>query len=212
MAERPHKPVTMPPWRVEASEDIDEAIWRSHPERKAALARDTAQLIVGRSRDDSLPADSAKRIRDFIEGGGLDDVALLWRDAPATSLAGALWRLYRVREGILAAPEEVARLVSLGHASLDTIDPIMVGLDDPVTPDGVTGLIDRVFFGGLEGDLATALIRAGALAKVIARGLLDLPETENDTAHHLATSSLAWGVVGAELAEAGALEALSQLS
>lgn len=212
MVERPHKPVTMPPWRLEASEDIDEAIWRSHPERKAALARDTAHLVVGRHLDKSLPPESAARIREFIEEGGLEDVAVLWADSPASSLAGALWRLYRVREGILAAPREVARLVSLGHASLDTIDPILVGLDDPVSPERVTGLIDQVFFGGLEGDLATALLRAGALAKVIAQGLLDIPAGDGNDSHGLATSSLAWGVVGAELIEAGAIESRSELT
>lgn len=186
-------------------------MWRSHPETKAALARDTALLIAGRTGDDSLPPDTAKRIRDFINDGGLDDVARLWADSAPLTLPGALWRLYRVREGILAQPDEVARLVGIGSETLDTIDPVLVGLSDPITADGVTDLIDRVFFGGLEGDLSQALMRAGALAKVVARGLLDVPHDERES-FSLAKTSLAWGVVGDELISAGTLEGRSGLA
>lgn len=206
MTKRPHKPVTMPPWRVEASEDIEEAIWRSHPERKAVLARDTAALIAGRAPGRTTPPDVAQRIREFVAEGGLDDVAPLWSDSPAVSLPGALWRLYRVRDQIVKQPDDVARLVSLGHSSLDTIDPILAGLEDPVTPDRVLTLIDTVFFGALDGDLAGALSRAGAFAKLVAQGLLDLPHDQAES-FPLAQSSLAWGVVGQELVEAGHAEA-----
>lgn len=201
----------MPPWRVEASEDIDEAIWRSHPETKARLARDTALLVAGRSGDDNLPPDTAARIRQFINDGGLDDVAGLWAESGPLTLAGALWRLYRVREGILAQPADIARLVSLGYDTLDTIDPVVVGLGEPITPDSVADLIDRVFFGGLEGDLSDALTRAGALAKVVAQGLLEVPHDDLE-AFSLAKTSLAWGVVANELIAAGQAESRGGLT
>ncbi len=169
MTKRPHKPVTMPPWRVEASEDSDDAMWRSHPERKAELAKDTALLIIGRVSDVPLPEDMAARIREFVDEGGLDDLAHVWADSPPGSLPGALWRLYRVREQILAQPDDVARLVSRGLATLDTIDPIIAGLDTPITTSSVLTLIDTVFFGAFEGDVADALSRVGALSVLMTK-------------------------------------------
>lgn len=202
MSKRPHKPVTMSPWQVEWSEDIDEAVWRSHPERKAGLARDTALLILGRTTDTPLPANMTARVKTFISEGGLDDIAHLWADAEPISLAGALWRLYRVREQIKKQPEDVARLVTIGHDALDTIDPVVAGLRDPITPESVVALIDSVFFGAFDGELAEALTRVGALAKLVARGLLDLPHDQAE-AFDLAKSSLAWGVIADELMAAG---------
>jgi len=211
MTNRPHKPVTMPPWRVEASEDIDEAIWRSHPEHRAGLARDTAHLIVGRVTGVELPGDTASRIRQFVLDGGLDDVAQLWGDSPANSLPGALWRLYRVRDQIAKQPADIARLLALGHEGLDTIDPIVAGLEDPVTADGVLALADTVFFGALEGNLQGALARAGALAKLVAAGLLAVPHDQEES-FSLARASLAWGVVAEELIHACQVEGSASLS
>lgn len=201
----------MPPWQVEWSEDIDEAIWRSHPERKAGLARDTALLILGRSTDTPLPDDMYTRVRAFIDEGGLDDVAHLWAEAEPVSLPGALWRLYRVRDQILKQPEDIAHLVSLGHDSLDTIDPVVAGLRDPITPEGILTLIESVFFGAFDGELTEALTRVGALAKLVAKGLLDLPHEHSDS-FDLAKSSLAWGVVADELMSAGDVERRHGLS
>jgi hypothetical protein len=211
MSKRPHKPVTMSPWKVEWSEDLDEAVWRSHPERKAGIARDTALLVLGRATDTPLPSDMATRVRAFIEDGGLDDVAHIWADSQAVSLPGALWRLYRVRDQIQKQPEDVARLVAIGHDSLDTIDPVVAGLHDPITPDTVVALIDSVFFGAFEGELAQALTRVGALAKLVAQGLLDLPHDQSES-FGLAKSSLAWGVIADELMVAGDVERRHGLS
>ena len=201
----------MPPWQVEWSEDVDEAVWRSHPERKAGLARDTALLILGRTTDTPLPDDMTARVTTFIADGGLDDVAHLWADASAISVAGALWRLYRVRDQIRKQPEDIARLVTIGHDALDTIDPVVAGLHDPITADGVVTLIDSVFFGAFEGELAEALTRVGALARLVARGLLDLPHDQSES-FDLAKSSLAWGVVADELMAAGDQERRHGLS
>jgi hypothetical protein len=195
----------MPPWQVEWSEDIDEAVWRSHPERRAVLARDTAQLILGRTTGTPLPADLSARVKSFISQGGLDDIAHLWSDAEAVSLAGALWRLYRVRDQIGKQPEDIARLVAIGHDSLDTIDPVVAGLHDPITSEGVVALIDSVFLGAFDGELAEALTRVGALAKLVARGLLDISHDQSES-FPLAKSSLAWGVIADELIAAGERE------
>lgn len=201
----------MSPWQVEWSEDIDEAIWRSHPERKAGIARDTALLILGRSTDTPLPADMTARVKSFIEEGGLDDVAHLWAESEPVSVPGALFRLYRVRDQIQKQPEDIARLVAIGQDALDTIDPVVAGLRDPITPESVVALIDSVFFGAFDGELAVALTRVGALAKLVARGLLDVPHDQEES-FELAKSSLAWGVIADELMSAGDVERRHGLS
>lgn len=209
MTARPHKPVTMPPWRVEISEDSEEAIWRSHPEKRAGLARDTALILLGRAEDVTFPDDMAHRVRAFVDEGGLDDLAELWADSPALSLPGALWRLYRVRDQIVKQPDDVAALLSRGQQSLNTIDPVVAGLDDPVSAGNVVELIDSVFFGALEGELSWALIRVAALAKLITHGLATLPD--GDDTGLLTRTSLAWGVIAQELMDAAALERRSGL-
>lgn len=211
MQERPHKPVTMPGWKLEAIDDADEGPWTSHPQAKAQLAHDTARLLVGRQGGVTLPPDAVKRLDRYLADGGLDDLAILWAESEPVTLPGALWRLYRLREQLLAHPEELARLISLGHDHLDTIDPILVGMAEPVTPDSVLGLADDVFSGAMGGSLPDALERAGALAKVVARGLLIHPHERNDS-YPLARTSLAWEVVGAELLEAARLDRRGVLS
>ncbi len=195
----------MPSWRVEVSEDIEEAIWRSHPEKRAGIARDTALLLLGRADNVTFPEDMAARIRTFVDEGGLDDLAQVWSDSPPLSLPGALWRLYRVRDQIVKQPDDVAGLISRGKQSLNTIDPVVAGLDDPITAEGVLGVIDSVFFGALEGELSWALTRVAALAKLVAHGLATLPDSDEDTVG-VTKTSLAWGVIAGELEEAGALE------
>lgn len=201
----------MSPWQVEWSEDIDEAVWRSHPERKAGIARDTALLILGRSTDTPLPADMTARVKSFIEEGGLDDVAHLWAESEPVSVPGALFRLYRVRDQIQKQPEDIARLVAIGQDALDTIDPVVAGLRDPITPESVVALIDSVFLGAFDGELAVALTRVGALAKLVAKGLLDVPHDQEES-FELAKSSLAWGVIADELMSAGDVERRHGLS
>lgn len=209
--ERPHKPVTMPGWKLEAVEETDEGPWTSHPQAKAQLAHDTARLLVGRQGGVTLPGDVVQRLDRYLAEGGLDDLAILWAESEPTSLPGALWRLYRVREQLLAHPNELARLISFGYDHLDTIDPILVGIAEPVTRDSVLALAADVFSGAMGATLPDALERAGALAKVVARGLL-LHPYEGEDSYPLARTSLAWEVVGAELLEAARLDRRSGLS
>jgi hypothetical protein len=201
----------MPGWKLEAIDDPDEGPWTSHPQAKAQLAHDTARLLVGRQGGVTLPQDVIHRLDRYLADGGLDDLAALWAESGPTSLPGALWRLYRVREQLLARPDELARLISLGHDHLDTIDPILAGMAEPVTRDSVVALADDVFSGAMGTTLPDALERAGALAKVVARGLLIHPH-EGDESYPLARTSLAWEVVGAELLEAARLDRRGGLS
>ena len=197
VSERHHKPVKMSPWRLEASESEEDAMWRLHPERQRLIASDTATLLVRSASADD--AELVKRLTDFVDSEGLDTLAELWSHSEAGSLPRALWRLFQVRERIVQSPEDVGRLVQLGLDSLDTIDPVVLAAEQPVTADSIRHIIDQILSGGFSGSLADALERASALARLVAQGLLHAgPESDGD--HSVALSSLAWSDVASELA------------
>ena len=196
MSDRHHKPVRMSPWRLEASESEEDAIWRLHPERRLAVAHDTAGLLV-RHEDES--GDRLHRLNAFVDQEGLDTLAELWSAAEPVSLPGALWRLYRIREQVQNRPDVIGDLVQRGLHSLDTIDPVVVGAEEPVTARGVSDIIDEILQGSFSGSLAEALERASALARVVAAGLLHWPEENDGREHEVALRSLSWEVVADEL-------------
>lgn len=196
MSNRHHKPVSMSPWRLEASESEEEAMWRLHPERRRMIASDTASLLV---RSAGLgDSDVLERLKHFVDSEGLDTLAELWSQSEAGSLPRALWRLFQIRERIVQSPTDVSYLVQRGLDSMDTIDPIVVAAEQPVTPGSVKDIIDQILDGGFSGSLDDALERAASLARLVAEGLLnESPESGHD--HDAALRSLAWSDVAAEL-------------
>jgi hypothetical protein len=210
MPDRPHKPVSMAPWRLEASESEEDAIWRLHPERRLAIAHDTAQLLV-RGIDGGNSSDTLERLNTFVDREGVDTLAELWAGADPVSLPGALWRLFRIREQVRVREDVIGEVVQRGLDALDTIDPVVVGAQEPVTAAGVGEIINQVLRGGFSGDLAPALERASALARVIAAGLLHWPAADDDQEHDVALRSLSWGVVATELADCAKREKNGQL-
>jgi hypothetical protein len=187
----------MSSWRLEASENEDDAVWRLHPERQRLVASDTASLLVRGTG--SHDAEVLKRLRTFVDTEGLDTLAELWSHAEAGSLPRALWRLFQVRERVVHCPDDVGHLVQRGLESLDTIDPIVLGTQQPVTAQSVRELIEQILSGSFAGSLADALERAASLARLVAAGLLALgPHDAED--HGVTLSSLAWSDVAGELA------------
>lgn len=210
MTDRPHKPVSMAPWRLEASESEEDAMWRLHPERRLAIAHDTAQLLV-RGAEGGDSSDTLERLNTFVDREGVDTLAELWAGADPVSLPGALWRLFRIREQVRSRPDVIGEVVQRGLDALDTIDPVVVGAEEPVTAAGVGEIIDQVLRGGFSGNLAPALERASALARVIAAGLLHWPSADEHSEHEVALRSLSWGVVATELADCAKREKNGQL-
>ena len=198
MSDRHHKPVRMSPWRLEAAESEEDAIWRLHPERRLAIAHDTAQLLV---RGGARGEDTLERLNAFVDAEGLETLAELWSAADPVSLPGALWRLYLIREQVRTRPDVIGKVVERGIHSLETIDPVVVGAEEPVTAQGVASIIDEVLRGGFAGSLGEALERASSLARVIAAGLLHWPESDDTREHDVALRSLSWDVVADELAD-----------
>lgn len=197
MSERPHKPVRMSPWRLEAAESEEDALWRLHPERQMAIAHDTAVTLV-REGDEASRREKLSRLLAFVQDDGLDTLAELWSQSDPGSLPRALWRLFQIGEQLRAHPEQMAALVQRGIDQLHTIDPYVVGAEVPVTAEGVSHIIDEILSGTFTGDLADALRRAASLARVVSSGLLHWPDSEAD--HDLAVSSLAWGDIADDLA------------
>ncbi len=204
MSDRPHKPVSMPSWRLEASESDEEAMWRLHPERQLAIAHDTAALLIrGRGQSQSEKLD---RVKTFVDVEGIDILAELWAEAAPISLPRALFRLFQVREQINKHPEEVGRLINRGIETLHTIDPYVVGAQVPVTAETVRTLIDQILAGSFEDDVAQALERTASLSKLVSAGLLDWAENAEDGDHSHALRSLAWGDVAKELSDCAVRE------
>ena len=83
------------------------------PAVASELAHRTAQALVG-----GFPEpDGARGMEPITREGvvavvaahGVDVVAELWADSPATTLPGALWRLFLVREWLRRDPALIAR-------------------------------------------------------------------------------------------------------
>lgn len=199
----------MSPWRLEASESEDDAMWRLHPERRLQIAHDTATLLV-RGSAASDPA-TVSRLNEFVDSEGLETLAELWAGAEPVSLPGALWRLYQIRDQVTSRPDVMGDLVQRGLDHLHTIDPVVVGAPEPVTAQGVAEIIDEVLRGGFSGRLPEALQRASALARVIAAGLLHWPETDSQAEHEVALRSLSWDVVADQLGDCARREKTGNL-
>jgi len=209
MTERPHRPVSMTPWRLEASESEEDAMWRLHPERQFAIAHDSAALLV---REDSLDRESVlKRLNSFVDEEGLDVLAQLWALADEASLPRALWRLYQLRQAVAVSMEQVGHVIERGISSLNTIDPFVLGAEQPVTAESIVEIVDEILSGTFTGDLAHALERASALASVVGAGLLGDSESDSSEDHRSALQSLVWRDVAQELATAAQRERRGQL-
>jgi hypothetical protein len=203
MTERPHKPVSMPSWRIEASESEEDAAWRLYPERQLAIAHDTAAMLV---RTAESQPETLARLQRFVDQDGLETLAELWAHSDPVSLPRALFRLFQIRQRILADAEAIGRVVSLGIDSLHTIDPYVVGAGSPVTAEALAEIIDEILTGSFHGELAEALERAASLARLVSAGLLAHSDTSADHSHSETLSSLAWGDAAKELTDCAVRE------
>lgn len=209
MSNRPHRPVSMAPWRLEASESEEDAVWRLHPERQFSIAHDSASLLV---RHDSVDRkELLERLNSFVDEEGLEVLAELWASAEEGSLPRALWRLYQLRHAVSRAITSIGPLIDRGINALNTIDPVVLAAEQPVTPESLVTIVDEILKGTFSGELAHALERASALASVVGAGLLEQSECDLEGDHATALQSLAWSDVAKELSTAAQRERRGQL-
>lgn len=133
---------------------------------EAAHATATALVTAGRGTDD--PA-AAQRLVHLMDDVGIDTVAEMWSDRPARSLPGVLWRLYALREWVRRDPAGAVVDFRAGE-QLAEVSRVVAGAAEPPTPEALRELLDAILGGVFRGDLAVALERAGAFARVVATG------------------------------------------
>lgn len=147
---------------------MDQLAGGEDPTLRAELAHRTAATIVRRGRASDDP-DVVQRLVALVEDEGLETVAGMWADSPATSLPGALWRLYALRTWVRRDPRTAAERYRVGTGRAEVHD-VVAGVVSPPGPEEMCAVVDEVLSGVYTADLAVALERAAAFCRVLAVG------------------------------------------
>jgi hypothetical protein len=155
--------------------------------QEAAHAAASALVHGARSAQD---AEVTRRVVRLAQDEGLEVIADLWADAPADTLAGALWRLYVLRTWVQRQPVAVARQYGEGRRHAPVLE-VVAGVADPPGPGEVSAMVDAVLTGVAEGDFAVTLERAAAFCRILAVGRAHDADTplQEDTASALTLSA-----------------------
>ena len=138
------------------------------PAAAGEAAHATAYALVTARGGDSDRA-AADRLLAAMDELGIETIAQMWAGRPARTLPGALWRLYALREWVRRDPAG-ASLDFRGGAGRAEVARVVAGPAEPPTPEALRDLLDAILGGAFAGDLAVALERAGAFARVVATG------------------------------------------
>ncbi|MBD7979551.1 hypothetical protein [Oerskovia merdavium] len=148
--------------------DAEELPGEIDPALRDQIAHTTAAAIVHGARASEDPEVVDRLIR-LVETEGLDVVSGLWADSAPSTLPGALWRLYVLREWVRRDPETVTLRYRLG-VDAAPVHEVVAGVASPPGPQDVRELADAVLSGVFAGDLAVALERAAAFCRILATG------------------------------------------
>ncbi len=121
------------------------------------------------------------RFVELSEDVGIEALAELWRDSGPDTLPGTLWALYLLRTWVRRDGEETARLYQLGRARAEVSD-VVAGVAEPPGPQEVAGAADAILTSVFDGDLAVALERAAAFARVVSVGRLVAADDADEAA------------------------------
>ena len=174
-----HRPARLDP---EVAESIEGA---ADTASSSELAHRAAQALLGGR---SLPDDSHSSYDDgasddpgewITRPGVVAAVAELWADSPATTLPGALWRLFLVREWIRRDPALIARryatvvdLNGAGDTTLSRFEAARAEARPVPSPEDLRAALDRVLAGELDDVVALAPVLrvAAAFLRALAAG------------------------------------------
>lgn len=143
-----------------------------------------------------------QRVLTLAAREGLGDLATLWSSAPAATLPGALWRLYVLHTWSQRAGDEVARRYREGSRTVPGLR-YLSGLSEPPDVDEVRRTMDDILRGAFTGDLGMALVRAGAVATIVAHGTAHLADRADEDAEALTAQAGRLLSTGEELVAAG---------
>ena len=146
----------------------DELPGDADPALRSEVAHTTANAIVHQGRAAEDP-EVVRRLVRLVEAEGLDTVAGMWADSPPTTLPGALWRLYMLREWVRRDPRTISERYRMGVARAEVHDAV-AGVASPPGPTEVSQVVDAVLSGVFSADLAVALERAAAFCRVLSTG------------------------------------------
>lgn len=187
---------------LQPTADFDWIIGSDEPGAAHRIAQETSWALLNRVRSVADP-EIVDRVVALAAGEGIDDVAELWARSGPHSLAGMLWRLYLLRRIASVDPAGTADLFRRGAATAVSIDPVVAGAAEPVTPDSIAELCDTILRGVYTGDLASALDRAASYCRVMSLGAASLADDRDtiDDAHagELTTRSLRYSTLASEL-------------
>ncbi|MCT2178460.1 hypothetical protein M3F63_12445 [Brachybacterium muris] len=147
------------------------------PATSTDLAHDSAQALLNgvyRSADPEV----VERVVGLVETEGLGDLAALWSASPETTLPGALWRLYVLHTWVQRNGDDVVRRYREGSRTVPGLR-YLSGFAEPPDVEQVRRTMDHILRGAFTGDLALALMRAGAVATVAAHGTAHLADRED---------------------------------
>jgi len=162
MAREHHRPLALGAAYLESVAD------GPAPDEVREIAERTATVLVRGARAEG-DADLAERLVHLSDTEGMETLADLWSSATADSLAGALWRLYVIREWIHADPGRAARAYEAGKGTAQVARAV-AGVADPPNPEAMCTVIDDVLRGIVRGDFADVLWRAAAVLHVLGAG------------------------------------------
>ena len=160
-APKPRRPV------LRDTAALDAMAVGTDPVAQLHAAHETAAVLLGVGRGGDDP-EVMRRLMAVVEEVGITTLADLWATRPARSLPGVLYRLYVMREWVLADLDAATREYAAGvHYSEPNH---AVAGADPTGPDEVRVVIDSILRGVFDGDFAIAMERAAAFSRVVSAG------------------------------------------
>ena len=146
------------------------------PSTSTDLAHDSARALLDGVFHSSDP-EVVRRVVALAADDGLTELAALWSAAPASTLPGALWRLYVLHTWVQRSGDEVARRYRAGSRTVPGLR-YLTGFAEPPEVTQVQETMDDILRGAFTGDLGLALRRAGAVATLLAHGTAHLADED----------------------------------
>lgn len=201
MTEQFHRPAKFPSERFSLYQGGED------PAEILRVAHDSARAILGRAQ--GAPPEVVERLVAYTDEHGIDELAELWARAGATTLPGALWRLYLLRAAVQQDAPGLSLLFQRGVEVLTTIDAAVAGAVTPTGPAELADLADVILRGAFTGDFGIALDRAVSFCRLVSAGAADTAGEHDvvrpDRAADLTTRSLRYSTTARELADCARL-------